>query len=372
MKFVSLTTLFAVGLSAVASSQSFSVSGPGGSVPDRPFISFPLWNEAPDWPAFTSPVDVTDPVASITHVVLSGFNHDSKYQVHAFISDPNGVRYNVIVRPGFQSSNSDNGDFLSGNYDIVESGGTSSYDCCGNDISGGLYDQYLNPPFGGWTNTTTFPINNTPLNSITGPAGTWTLTIYDWDTDQIGLLPSAIAGWTLQGISLIGPQPPVVICEPGLNGIIACPCGNPPSGPGRGCDNSALTGGATLSAAGTASISADTLVFTTTDERPTSLSIVLQGNEQLATGAPFGDGVRCVGENLRRLYTKSAVGGSIVAPSGSDPTVSARSAALGVPILAGTERRYQVYYRDPELFACPSPGGSRFNITDGLRVPWVN
>ena len=64
MKFVSLTTLFAVGLSAVASSQTFSVSGAGGSVPDRPFISFPAWNEAPDWPAFTSTVDVTDPVAA--------------------------------------------------------------------------------------------------------------------------------------------------------------------------------------------------------------------------------------------------------------------------------------------------------------------
>jgi hypothetical protein len=85
----------------------------------------------------------------------------------------------------------------------------------------------------------------------------------------------------------------------------------------------------------------------------------------------FGDGVRCVGENLKRLYVKSAVGGSIIAPAGSDPSVTARSAALGHPIVAGVERRYQVYYRDPLLFACPSPGGSSFNITVGMRVPWV-
>ena len=77
-----------------------------------------------------------------------------------------------------------------------------------------------------------------------------------------------------------------------------------------------------------------------------------------------------MGENLKRLYVKNAVGGSIVAPTGSDPSVSARSAALGSPIVPGVERRYQVYYRDPLNFACPSPGGARFNISVGLRIPW--
>src|SRR5262249_36368541 len=34
------------------------------------------------------------------------------------------------------------------------------------------------------------------------------------------------------------------LCDPGANGVIACPCANPPTGPRRGCNNSAATGGA--------------------------------------------------------------------------------------------------------------------------------
>src|SRR5260221_119014 len=67
------------------------------------------------------------------------------------------------------------------------------------------------------------------------------------------------------------------LCDPGVGGVIACPCGNPPSGSGRGCDNSAATGGANLSASGIAYLSMDSLVFTTAAEKPTATSIVLQG-----------------------------------------------------------------------------------------------
>ena len=38
----------------------------------------------------------------------------------------------------------------------------------------------------------------------------------------------------------------VSFCDPGVSGVSACPCANPPSGSGRGCDNSSLTGGATV------------------------------------------------------------------------------------------------------------------------------
>src|SRR5262249_39679097 len=38
------------------------------------------------------------------------------------------------------------------------------------------------------------------------------------------------------------------LCDPAFAGVIGCPCANPPSESGRGCDNSAATGGATLSA----------------------------------------------------------------------------------------------------------------------------
>jgi Tol biopolymer transport system component len=162
------------------------------------------------------------------------------------------------------------------------------------------------------------------------------------------------------------------VCSPGLDGVIACPCSNPPSGPGRGCDNAAGTGGAILSASGIAQLSVDSLVLTTSGEGPTALSIVLQGDALLASGAVFGQGVRCVDGALRRLYAKAASGGSIIAPdfSAGDPTISTRSAVLGDTIQPGQSRWYVVYYRDPiALGGCPA--SSTFNATQTGSVLWL-
>jgi hypothetical protein len=148
----------------------------------------------------------------------------------------------------------------------------------------------------------------------------------------------------------------------------ACPCGNSGSA-GRGCQNSASTGGALLTAGGTPSLSADTLVLTSVGERPTSLSIFLQGDAEIAP-VFFGDGLRCTGGNLKRLYTKNAVAGSATAPTGAELPVSARSSALGDTIPPLATRLMQVYYRDPNVSFCPDPPGSTFNVSNGLRVVW--
>jgi hypothetical protein len=115
----------------------------------------------------------------------------------------------------------------------------------------------------------------------------------------------------------------------------------------------------------------DSLVFTTSNEKPTATSIVLQGNAVNASGIVFGQGVRCADGALKRLYTQNASAGSITAPNfgGGDPTVSAQSSALGDVISAGQSRWYLVYYRDPTVLgACPAP--STFNATQTLRVDW--
>jgi Tol biopolymer transport system component len=161
------------------------------------------------------------------------------------------------------------------------------------------------------------------------------------------------------------------LCDPGVGGVIPCPCSNAPGGPGRGCDNSSATGGAILSASGIAYLSMDSLVFNTSGEKPTATSIVLQGNAFAASGAVFGQGVRCAAGSLKRLYTKSASGGSITAPDIGlgDPTVHVRSAALGDLIQAGESRWYLVYYRDPTVLGgCPS--SSTFNATQTGRIDW--
>jgi len=147
-----------------------------------------------------------------------------------------------------------------------------------------------------------------------------------------------------------------------------CPCNNSGTS-GRGCQNSGSTGGALLTVTGVASLSADTVQFTSSGERPTSLSIFLQGS---ATIAPiiYGDGLRCTGGNLKRLYTKTAVGGVTVAPQTGELSISARSAQLNAPIPLGATRPYQVYYRDGAAGFCPDPPGSSFNVSNGFLVAW--
>jgi Tol biopolymer transport system component len=162
------------------------------------------------------------------------------------------------------------------------------------------------------------------------------------------------------------------LCDPGVDGVLACPCSNSPSGSGRGCNNSAATGGAILAASGGAYLSSDSLVFTTSGEKPTATSVLLQGTTQVSGGATYGQGVRCLGGTLKRLYTKAASGGSVTCPNygAGDPTVSARSAAKGNPIGAGQSRWYLVFYRDPiVLGGCPST--STFNATQTARVDWT-
>lgn len=145
-----------------------------------------------------------------------------------------------------------------------------------------------------------------------------------------------------------------------------CPCGNVGQA-GSGCANS--TGnGALLSASG--ATNPDSLVLAVVGELPTALSIFLQGNSTIAAGAPFGDGVRCVGGTLKRLYVKNAVGGAVSAPAVGEDSITTRSAFLGDSITAGSTRYYQVYSRDPDLSFCAAPQGSSFNISNGIQVQW--
>jgi catechol 2,3-dioxygenase-like lactoylglutathione lyase family enzyme len=191
-----------------------------------------------------------------------------------------------------------------------------------------------------------------------------------------------LGGWTLG--SLGGPNAgmqdawlaryaanPTFTCEPGLGGVIACPCANPPWGSGRGCNNSDHTGGARLFATGVAQLSADTLSFTASDERPSAPSVLLQGTSELSSGLVFGQGVNCVSGVLRRLYVRAASGGvvSMPNPGAGDPSISARSAALGDAILAGQSRWYAVYYRDPLVMGACSIA-STFTTGPTMRADW--
>ncbi len=165
--------------------------------------------------------------------------------------------------------------------------------------------------------------------------------------------------------------PATYTCSPGDPGINACPCSNPPSGSGRGCNNQQATGGASITAAGSNSLATPTLVFTTAGENATVGSVLIQGTA-FNPGINFGHGVRCTAGIVKRLYIKIASGGSITAPVfPTDADVPTRSAGLGDVILAGQTRTYQVYYRDTTvaLPGCPVLA-NRFNVTNAAQVVW--
>ena len=177
---------------------------------------------------------------------------------------------------------------------------------------------------------------------------------------------------TLNGFQIVPDAPGFEsFCTPGTSGVMLCPCTNGPTGTNRGCNNSAATGGASIAASGSASLAADTLVFASSNQTANGTTILLQGDAALAAGTAFGQGVRCVNGNLKRLYVKVPAGtGGITAPVGGDLSVSAQSAALGDVIPAAAHRYYMTYYRDPVVLGgCPA--ASTFNGTNAVNVTWL-
>jgi hypothetical protein len=211
--------------------------------------------------------------------------------------------------------------------------------------------------------------NGTTFFSTGGPGAggsneLYTLDLFSGAASLVGSLSPTITVQGLAGIAESSRPGVVPYCfgQPGA----ACPCANNGFA-GRGCENSAGTGGAWLQALGTSA--PDALVLWSSGELPTALTVFLQGS---ATGTPavFGDGLRCVAGALKRLYTKSAVLGRASAPQSGDLPITQRSAALGDPIPPGATRYYQAYYRDPSTGFCPAPAGNTWNVSNGLRVAW--
>ncbi len=142
-----------------------------------------------------------------------------------------------------------------------------------------------------------------------------------------------------------------------------CPCANY-GAIGSGCRNSASISGALLSHSGTTV--PDTLVLNSSSEPTTSTSVFLQSAALRPVQRFLGDGILCLGGQLRRMYVKSAVLGTAQAPQTGDLSITQRSASLGDPLVPGSVRYYQVWYRDNATYCTPAA----FNISSGLRVVW--
>jgi hypothetical protein len=141
----------------------------------------------------------------------------------------------------------------------------------------------------------------------------------------------------------------------------ACPCGNnAPSGllP-TGCVNSAASAG-TLLAAGTASVSGDTVQLIATGLVPGLPCLFFSGKNAVNGGAgiTFGDGLRCAGNEAVRLQVTASDN------TGNSITTS----AVGGGLVGGDTRYYQCWYRDVVGGLC----GNSHNLTNGLAITWDN
>jgi len=179
----------------------------------------------------------------------------------------------------------------------------------------------------------------------------WELRLRDW--------PGNVRAVT--GSFDITPVPVGTVFCSGDGTATPCPCGNA-GGAGRGCASSVEPAGAALSAAGGASLSADTLVLSGSG-MPNSFALYFQGTTQQngGLGVTFGDGLRCASGSIRRLATKLNAAGGSSYPGAGDPAVSVRGgiAAPGV-------RTYQVWYRNAASFCT----ASTFNLSNGLEIAW--
>ena len=136
--------------------------------------------------------------------------------------------------------------------------------------------------------------------------------------------------------------------------VAACPCGND-GGPGEGCLTS--TGaGATISASGSTSLSADDLVVTVSGVPHFQHGVQYMGQSQIQL--PFGDGLRCVGSGgsglVRFPVTNSGAGGVIALGPGFLATTS---------ISSGSTWNFQGWFRDPL-----GPCGSAFNLSSAISI----
>ena len=139
-----------------------------------------------------------------------------------------------------------------------------------------------------------------------------------------------------------------------------CPCGNVDLAGDAGCANS--TGaGCVLSASGSTSVAADDLELEATNALPNQPGVFFQGDQLLGGGAGvvFGDGLRCVGQNVIRLEVR-------VPDASGDAATTLDLAALG-GVSSGDTKHYQYWYRDPN----GSPCGAGFNLSNALSITWT-
>ena len=159
--------------------------------------------------------------------------------------------------------------------------------------------------------------------------------------------------------------------KPGANNTIGAavkaPCGgpvNPTCGVQNYCTSNptSVSAGATISSSGSASFASNDLTVRCDGAATSEFALFYFGTSQISV--PFGDGVRCAGGNTFRLNPPvlTDLFGSAAR------SVNYGGAPFNFPGAAaapGSTHNYQCWFRDPG-----GPGGSGFNLSDGLEVTY--
>jgi hypothetical protein len=163
-------------------------------------------------------------------------------------------------------------------------------------------------------------------------------------------------------------------CFPGQAGVATCPCNNPPTSVGHGCNNfgAGPVESGEISAFGVPSIGTDTVKLVSTGENNTSTTIFASSLNVIPAGLQFGAGQRCVGNPIKRLYTGSASAGTITRPrEGVDVNLHTRHQQVSDTLSPGSVRYYLAYYRDPSATGPCSGAALSFNCTNSGRMVWL-
>ena len=344
-------------LAAGASAQSFSESSAGGS--DIPFdaangasgnnagwdvngVDHDLTaNDAPG----TASVNISVPVTSIDSVTVTGLNHTWAGDVQVVLRDPNGVGHNVFIRPGVDGAGVGESSDFGGDYTIVEAGSPGSmgpFDDIpfGTIYASGTYDQTFVGVPGGvfiWPDgdENTF---NTPMSMISGPAGTWTLEIWDWAAGDTGFF----GGFTVNGNG-----------GGGGFGMNYCDQTTPNSSGNLG----------TISGAGSMTAADNNLTLTSAGLPDGEFSYFVASQTQGFVANPNGSqGNLCVLGDIARFNRAGEVG----AISGGSWSISVDLTDVPEPngtgaILMGETWNFQGWHRD-------NVGGPTSNFTNGLSI----
>lgn len=331
-----------VGLAALSSTASaqFGASGPASSVPSSGSGGGGSWpTTLPGFPASSTAI-VAVAVTRIDSIVIDGYSHTWIGDTMATLEDPSGVEHLIYVRPGsINGSLGNSGDFTGGQYTFVESGGSLLPPS--GDALPGTYNQASGTAW----NSGTAGVFITPLSMITGPAGNWTLKIYDWAAGDMGFF----SGFTLFGNGGSSMNQGVAYCFGDGTGAV-CPCGAF-GATGAGCLTTSGSG-ATLVGTGNADISNDSFVLAVTGGPANKPGIFFHGDIQVFF--PIGDGILC--SNATKRYDLNPL----------DASGAATQTGFGAFASSAVTLNYQYWFRDPAN-AC----GGGFNLSNGWVVTWL-